>query len=342
MNNYLDYRILLKFFSIIILFIFVLPISAQALTLSPTRFEISGDPGQVLTHEILLINENDIAETYYPSFSNFEAQGDTGSPTFVDPKDGIGTWIRSEQSSVYLSPRQQKKVEFSITIPNDAEPGGHFGVIFWGTSPATGDAVSIGAQTGILVLLSVNGDVKEEAGLLDFKTKDNIFFYKTLPVSFEYRFRNDGGDRIKPVGSMSIRNTLFLPSEKLDANPTEGNILPSSTRKFKVDWVEYERAPEYVTPRGFLSKFKDDLVYQWRNFAVGLYSANLGLEYGTQGQYVKKTVFFFVFPWQLVIVMILVLLGAFWGGKKVIQRYNKFIIEKARAGTKIPPDSSNA
>lgn len=315
---------------------------ASAITITPTRFEIKGNPGDTLSEEILIINETESAETFYPSFSNFEAQGDTGSPAFVDPVDDLGTWMKADMSSVYLAPGQQKIVPFKINIPKDAEPGGHFAVIFWGSSaPLGAGSVAVGAKTGVLVLLSVTGDVKEEAGLLDFNTKDKTFFYKTLPVSFEYRLKNDGGDRIKPTGTIKIRNTFFLPSEKLNANLTEGNVLPSSTRKFKIDWIEYEREPEYVTPGNLVFKFKDDLIYQWRNFAVGLYSANLGLEYGTQGQYVKKTVFFFVFPWQLVLVLLFVFTTVFWGGRKLIRRYNRFVIEKARVGMNIPPDSSN-
>ena len=337
----------------ILIYLFIVIISiffakdAFALTLSPTRFEIRGNPGDTLNEEIILINETETAETFYVSFSNFEAQGESGSPAFVEPKDDLGTWMTTELGSVYLAPRQQKIVPFKITIPADAEPGGHFAVIFWGTaSPGEGGSgVSIGAKTGILVLLSVNGDVREEAGLLNFNTKDKKFFYHTLPVSFEYKFRNDGGDRIKPEGTLTIRDTLFLPAEKLNANPVEGNVLPNSTRKINIDWIKYERAIDYVAPTGIFAKFWSEVGYQWKNFAVGLYSASLNVAYGTQGQHAKKMAFFFVFPWQLVLVLIILFIIVFWGGQKIIKRYNKHIIEKARVGMQkenyIPPDSSH-
>lgn len=341
-NNHSKYRVLLALFATIALSVFLFPDDLFALTLTPTRFEISGNPEETLNGEMLLINEGEKSETYYSSFSNFEAQGESGSPAFVDPKDGLGTWITTEFSSIDLAPGQQKIVKFKINIPKDAEPGGHFAVIFWGTTPA-GDkgAVSIGAKTGILVLLSVNGEVKEAGGLLDFKTKDNKFWYSTLPVTFEYRFKNDGGDRIKPEGKITILDTIFLPTKRLDANPVQGNILPNSTRKLGVDWIEYERANDYVPPTGIFRKFWSDVYYQWKNFAVGLYSAHLNIGYGTQGAHAKKTVFFFVFPWQLVFVILLIFITVFWGGKKLIKRYNKFIIEKARAGMNIPSNSSH-
>lgn len=331
MNKYLHYRILLAIFTVMLLGVYVYPTVAHALTLSPTRFEVAGNPGDTLTGEITLINETNSTETYYSSFANFTAQGESGSPTFVEPTDDLGAWMTVKNSAVTLNAGQAKVVPFIIAIPKDAEPGGHFAVIFWGTSPAGQGQVSIGSKTGALVLLSVNGDVKQAAGFLNFNTTDNKFWYKTLPVSFEYRFKNDGGDRIKPVGTMTIRDTLFLPAEVLDANPGEGNVLPNSIRKIKVDWSKYERSSDYVAPSGVLGKFWDNVGYQWKNFAVGLYSAHLNVTYGTHNEQAKKTVFFFVFPWQLVLVILLVLFIVFWGGKKLIKRYNKFVIDRARA-----------
>lgn len=341
MHNYSKYKVLLIIFAIIILSVFLYPSSVKALTLTPVRFEISGNPGDVLTEEITLTNEGESPETYFVSYSNFEAQGENGDPAFVEPKEGLGTWINTPYSSVVILERQQRVIPFTITIPKDAVPGGYFSVIFWGSSPSGGSGVSVGAKTGILVLLSVNGDVKEDAGLFDFNTKNKQFWYSTLPVSFEYRLKNDGGDRIKPQGKITIRDTIFLPAEYLDANKTGGNVLPVSTRKFNVDWIKYERPKDYTPPSNLVTKFFSDAYYQWRNFAVGLYSANLNVAYGKEGIHSKSTTFFFVFPWQLVLVMLLIFIIIFWGGKKLIKRYNKFIIDKARVGMHLPPTSSN-
>ncbi len=343
-KNYPNYRVLLTIFAIIIAFACSLfPNYADAVTVTPARFEIRGNPGETLNEEILLINETDKPETFYASFSNFEAQGESGSPAFVDPKDDLGTWITPAENTITLAPGQQKIIPFTIAIPQNAEPGGHFAVIFWGTNPNNGSsAVSVGAKTGILVLLSVNGDVKEEAGLLNFNTVNKQFFFTTLPVSFEYRFKNDGGDRIKPTGEIAIRDTIFLPAAYLNANKVEGNVLPHSTRKINVDWVKYERPSDYVASGNVIKKFFSDASYEWKNFALGFYSAHLNVAYGSQNAQVKKTTYFFVFPWQLMIILVVIFIIVFWGGKQLIKRYNRFIIEKARAGTGLPPESSHA
>jgi len=342
MKNHSKYRMWLMLLVIGALGITSFPSNADALTVSPVRFEVSGNPGDILDEEMLLINETEGVGNFYSSYSNFEAQGETGAPAFVEPTEGLGTWITTGVSSVSLAPGQQKIVPFRITIPKNAEPGGHFAVIFWGTSPNTPNSgVGVGSRTGVLVLLSVNGDVKEEAGLLNFNTINKKFWHNTLPVAMEYRIRNEGGDRIKPQGNVIIRNTIFLPTDRIDANRVEGNVLPNSTRKFNVTWLKYEQEKDYIAPTGFLKKFWSDAGYQWKNFAVGLYSAKLDIAYGLQEQFIKKVAYFFVFPWQLVIVLLVLFIIVFTGGKKVIKRYNRYIVEKARAGMQTPPESSH-
>ncbi len=314
--------------------------TSEAMTVTPVRYEIKGNPGETLIEEMMIMNEDPVPVTYYSSFANFEAQGETGSASFVEPVDDIGTWIETEKS-VSLIPGEQRSVSYSIKIPENAEPGGHFGVIFWGTSPGVGEngeQLSVSAQTGILILLSVSGDVKEEAGLLDFLKKDNKFWYNSLPVTFTYRFKNDGGDRIKPTGFIRISNTLFIPTKKLDANPVNGNILPASTRKFVVDWVKYTEPKNTVAPTSVIKNFFHKAYYQWKNFAVGLYSAKLDITYGLQEKNVNKTVFFFVFPWQMLICLIIIITIIFFTGKTLVIKYNKYIIKQAHSSVVKKPE----
>lgn len=325
-------RTLLHLLAISFVLFFFVTNTTHALTVTPIRFELSGNPGETVTKEMTLINEQGDDKTFYASFANFEAQGDTGNPAFGDPVDDIGSWLRTDDS-VTIPAGTSKIISFHILIPEDATPGGHFGAIFWGTSPDNvgGGQVGVTAKTGLLVLLSVNGDVKEAGGVNDFDTKDGKFWYNSLPVSFLYRFKNDGGDRIKPSGKITIRNTVYLPSARLNANPVEGNILPNSTRKFEIEWLKYARPKNAVPPNGVVASFFDTVQYQWKNFAFGLYGAHLDLSYGTKGGTAKDVVYFFVFPWQLLLIMFILLIIIFFGGRKLLKQYNRYVIRKAHS-----------
>ncbi|MFA6251400.1 MAG: hypothetical protein WC603_02120 [Candidatus Paceibacterota bacterium] len=318
------------------------PLLVDALSVSPVRLEIKGNPGQELNTEMTLTNDTENSQTFYSSFANFEAQGETGNPAFVESKDDLDKWMATS-TSITLNPGESLIVPIKINIPIDAEAGGHFAAVFWGTSPnrPEASAVTIGAKIGMLILLSINGEVEEAGGLLEFSTIDGKFWYNTLPVSFRYRFKNDGGDRIKPMGIARIRNTVFIPVDKVNANISEGNVLPGSIRRFEFDWLRSPRAKNFIAPDGVIAQFFDTALYQFKNFAVGLYSARLNLSYGTQEINTSMTTYFFVFPWQMLICLIIVLLIVFWGGNKLLKRYNRYIIQKARLGIHLPNEANH-
>ena len=322
---FLENKILILFFSLA----FLATVNyASALTLTPIRLEVKGDPGQMLSLQMTLVNEHATPETFYSSFANFEAQGETGSPSFVTPKDGLGTWM-SAPSTISLNGGESKIVSFKVAIPKDAEPGGYFAVLFWGTKPAvsSGTSVAIGAKTGILVLLSVNGAVKQGGGILNYDTKDGIHYYESLPILFSYRFKNDGGDRIKPDGDIVIRNILGLKSKLVPANPIEGNILPTQIRYFETTWTGggEDAAIEAQSVSGFFNK----VFYEWRNFAFGRYTAALDLTYGVNGQKAVAQIVIWVFPWHLTLFLIILLLLIFLIGRAGIRHWDHWVIVQA-------------
>ena len=267
------------------LFLLLSPRAAHALTLTPIRFEISGDPGQTLVEQVTLTNELKTSETYYLSFENFEAEGETGSPTFVPATDDLGTWMNAPDS-VTLTPGESTNVPVTIAIPKDAEPGGHFAGVFWGTTPKVdaGGQVAVSAKTGVLVLLSVSGNITENGGILEFATNNKQTFYTSLPVDFYYRFENGGSDRIKPTGSIFIKDTIGLTATKLDGNPIEGNN-----------------------------------------------TADLELSYGTKGQVAQAAFGFWVVPWQLAIVVIVIALLLYLIIRTGARHYNRWVIGRAEA-----------
>ncbi|MDP3793808.1 MAG: hypothetical protein Q8R07_03590, partial [Candidatus Uhrbacteria bacterium] len=185
--------------------IFIQPV--LALTISPVRMEIAGDPGQTLRGEIELFNEQGETKTFYSSAANFEARGDSGAPYFLpDTTKGLASWI-TVQDNVVLKADERKIIPYTIQIPQGVEAGGYFAAIFWGTSPPGrqgGEQVYVSGKLGMLVLLSVTGELKEGGGLLDLKMDEGSRVVSSFPITFAYRFSNDGSERVKPTGELKI------------------------------------------------------------------------------------------------------------------------------------------
>lgn len=303
---------------------------AQAMTISPVRLEISGDPGATVGGFFKVINDEAEEKTLYTVFQNFEAMGETGSPSFVTASDGLATWITAPEK-ITVAPGETKIVDFSVTVPADAEPGGYFSAIFLGTNPPAENPnqLSIGARIGTLLLFRVSGDVEEGASLLEFATKDSKKWFSALPINYYYRFQNTGADRVMPKGELVIKNTFGMETKVQNANPVQGNVLPKSIRRFELWWqknsdeASAEPQPENL---GFVSSVK----YQWNNFAFGRYVAHLDLKYGTTDEVVKSSFAVFVFPWQLLVTELLALLILIFILRFVIKRYNSYVIKRSR------------
>ncbi len=300
-----------------------------ALTVSPVKIDITGDPGTTVHGEIELFNEQDSNKTFYSSFENFETNGESGAPSFVGAKDGLATWLQTD-TQVVLNSNQRTKVPFSITIPYGAEAGGYFAAIFFGSQPPgkqESSQLAIGGKLGILVFLKVSGKVEEGGGLLDFTTKNNQIFFDALPINFYYRVNNTGGDRVIPQGLLEVKNLGFLNSFSGKANLKDGSVLPRSIRKFEVGWVNDQALSEKEKSElGFFGKAFLEL----KAFNFGWYTANLNIFWGeNNSKSFSSRLSFFIIPWHLLMIVgvfLLVVLGfGFFG----LKRYNRWIIAKA-------------
>ena len=151
------------------------PGTGQALEIAPPLENITGNPGQKITLKIQL---RDVAKTdliVSEEINDFVANGEDGTPKILIDKNNdnpysIKDWI-SPLPSFTIKPGDIQTLTVVINIPKDASPGGHYGVIrFTGTPPKLkGTGVSLSASLGTLVLLRVNGPVKESCPCKNFR-----------------------------------------------------------------------------------------------------------------------------------------------------------------------------
>lgn len=323
-------------FSAIAVFCFF-PHAAKAYIIDPNRQEIAGDPGSVISSQFNVINTTDQPQTFYVSVQNFEAADETGNPKFVNTKEGLSIWT-SFPASVSAAAHGTATIPFKVTVPKDADPGGYSAGIFAATQPPSTENsnVSIGSRVGMLLLFDVNGNVTDSISILEFGTQGLHRFYSVLPIDFYYRFQNSGADRIKPLGDVLIVNMFGHTTKILDANSVDGNVLPKSIRRFESAWFRdggYVNEAPAVFPTdpphlSFFGAAKAELT----NFAFGLYTAHLNLAYGNTIQKSATATFrFFIFPWQLLIILLVLLAILYWILKISIRRYNRHIIRQAQA-----------
>ncbi|MBU1663341.1 DUF916 domain-containing protein [Patescibacteria group bacterium] len=300
--------------------------TVNALTISPPLIEIDANPGEVVKKTIKIITDANTQGIYYPSVANFTARGEEGEPRFLEQSEqeevksyALADWIEIDQSPVGLKKNEKAEVSFTVKVPDNAEPGGHYGVIFFSTQPPTFEqgqtAIGVVGKLGSLILVRVAGDIKEQGNLLEFGASNTI--YNRLPIEFTTRFGNTGNVHLKPQGEIKIFNIFGKTVAKISVNEKAGNVLPESIRKFKSTWEKKESIS--AKGKGFFAELKNEK----NNFAFGKYKAELVLV-GFKGG-VKNI---WVFPWRILLASIIILAFVVFVLRLLVKGYNKKIIRK--------------
>ncbi len=301
----------------------LLPLTAQAqqgnagqgLEISPPLLDLKLNPGQILHTTIRLRNVTTGPLVAKAQLNDFVAAGEDGQPKLLLNENeqspySIKSWL-STIPAITLQPKEQKPIPITITVPKNAGPGGHYGVVrFTGTPPGVeGAGVSLNASIGTLILVNVSGNVVEQANISDMYTMQNgkhRWLFEYGPVSLVEKIQNTGNTHVKPSGTVRVVNMLGKDTATFKLNENGGNVLPGSTRKF-----------EQVLGNKFL---------------IGRYKVQADVVYGSTGKIVSRTISFWVIPYKLILIIILIIVLLIF----FMRRYNKHIIKKAqkKSGTK--------
>lgn len=280
---------------------------ARSITVIPPSFELFANPGDVINDKIRVRNDSKVATSYSIVTEDFKAVGEEGSIDLIDEGQSntsysLAKWVTPSVKSFSIEPGGEKEVPFSITVPKDAEPGGHYCSVLVkiGGDAQVDTGAAVSSRVGSLILLRVSGNVKEEASIESFNTTQN--YYKGSPVVFDLRVKDNGNNHIKPKGTIVITD-LF--GQKVTELPLNGlNVLPGAVRKMSTEW-----------------KFSANLISR--------YTGTLVATYGQQNKPLSASTSFYVCPtWALItgciiIFIILVMVLGRKSIKKIIHNLTK-------------------
>ncbi|MDD5438367.1 MAG: hypothetical protein PHC70_04440 [Patescibacteria group bacterium] len=295
--------------------------AAYAITVSPVIVDHEVANGMRVSGRMMITNDSKAPQTYYVSVQSFIAVGENGEQQYLDEADlkGLPSWFRFNQESYQLAPGETVEVPYSIYAPQDAEPGGHYATVFFSTNPEAANdrtAINLAAKTGIVFLVKVGGDVKESASIESFTANQSV--YSHLPALMSLRIRNTGSVHFRPIGTLTVRNMWGGIVARVPANPKKSAVLPNSIRRLDTWWTKTTDLAE----GGFIS----GLTNEWKNFALGRYTATVDVKYGSQNTPLEaRTISFWVLPWRMGLILLALLAILFL----LMRLYNKMIISSA-------------
>lgn len=285
--------------------------SGQGLEISPPLIDKKLDPGTTTVLEIRVRNVTKTRVLAKPSVNDFTAQGEDGQPRIItdetsdDTPFSIKTWVGA-LPTLDLNPGEAEVAKIPLSVPSNASPGAHFGVIrFTAASPDTDDTgVSLSASIGTLVLANVNGNATVSAEVAEMFVSQNgkqgsMFEYG--PLTFTERIKNTGNVYFKPVGNVRVKSLFNREVANLTVNEKRGNVLPGTIRRFEQT----------------LDK----------KYMFGRYTAEMSVLYGDSNQQLTASVSFWVIPYKLIAAVVLGLVVIFFGIRAVMRGYKRKVIK---------------
>lgn len=304
------FKIFFRLLSVIIhyslLFIHSRKILAQAilpLTVAPARQEITVSPGEQTAVNVRFYNTSDSPISGIVKVADFIVDDNQGSPRIIEdvsqapPRFAASNWVTLPYDKITIAGNDKVSLQAKIKAPGNATAGSRYIAIYFepsGTIPqATGSEKEAG--TGItsriasLIYLTVSGPVTENALVSRFFAKS---FWEYGPIDVETEILNRSDIHIRPKGVISLTNAFggLVDQQKLK----EQNIFPDISRSYK-----------------------NTLGKKW---LIGRYRIDLAASYGKQGKALTSSLYVWVFPWKVALIIILALIILILLGKSLYQK----------------------
>ncbi|MBI2636758.1 MAG: hypothetical protein HYW81_01020 [Parcubacteria group bacterium] len=304
------------------------PAHAANITVSPPKFEFDADKGGRVTGAIAITNGDAEPLVLIPSVADFTAQGEAGKPAFVAGEDAsafsLSAWISLPAEAITVPANDRLEVPFTLTVPENAEAGGHFGTIFFSPVTEQSGTIAVEQKVGVLMLVRVAGEVREVGDVSvfaaypsgieaeDVRDAKQKSVFSEFPVSIAVRFTNTGNVHSKPSGTITLKNTfgteLVRVGEEvtstetgaitgkelvdyLPVNDRGGNVLPNSSRVFLSEWKGYG---------SLVLNEQGEREIAWRGVGFGRYTAELDLSYGDT-KLPARSIHFWIIPWMIIL-----------------------------------------
>ena len=199
-------------------------VSAEAmperrLLITPLRNELVIDAGTAYRGTVALRNTGTSSLTINLDAQAFDVINQNYDYIFK-PKSPVNDWVNFAQPSIVLNAGQSYIVNYLISVPIGAEPGGKYISIFASAQPSTADGITSVDRVGSLIYLTVPGAITKTGQLLSlrspFITTDQISWSATIRNSGTAHFRNYYEARLTTLWNTDVTTTqnsaLIIPA----------------------------------------------------------------------------------------------------------------------------------
>ena len=207
-------------------------------TILPMSQRFSLKPGETYEGSITVVNPVDATEdfAYKASIVPYGVSGEDYQADLVTDSDHtmVAKWIKLEEPTGKVKPNESKKINFTITVPENAPAGGQYAAITVTSDndAKDGDGVTVQNVFEIASIIygTVAGETKHEG-----KVEENNVpgFVVNPPVKLTAKLTNSGNVHADATFVITVSDFftghVILPTEENDGEYNE-IIMPDTTR----------------------------------------------------------------------------------------------------------------
>jgi hypothetical protein len=214
--------------------------TSVALQISPSITEANLDPGETASFDNFeIFNPSDSTEEVNLVIKDIEIKDERGTIALTDEANlrySLSQWATVEPNKIELEPREHLGLEIVLAVPENAEPGGHYGAVFAisrGRGEIEAGDVGLGISAGVAspILLTVSGAVSTTGEIVELR---KVPFINLGPVDFLIRFRNTGTVHYRPHGVIDIYDLFGNKAATVPVD--EQRAFPETVRQLDARW----------------------------------------------------------------------------------------------------------
>ena len=216
-----------SFIALMALTALLVPAYALSMNIDQPSIKVALKPGETKTGDIFVQNLGG-SKLKIKAYTEDWIYAPDGSKTFMKPGSSVyscSEWIKLDPVTFELSPKEGKKVSYSITSPNNAS-GGHVSVIFFEGLINTYEGIAVSGRIGAIVYQDTEGDIKR-AG--EIKELTILTSEEGMPVNLRISFANTGNSHISAKPNIKIleNDKMIIETQAMNINTLPGDIKTS-------------------------------------------------------------------------------------------------------------------
>ena len=272
----------------------VLAQTTLPLSVTPPRQEVLINPVESYSTSVKFQNLGDTPVSGTINVVDFIVQDNKGTPVFLDNPLIVGTttipakysaakWVKLYTDRATIAANGNVSVPITINVPKNANPGGRYTALYFepagaltlNNSTSAGET-PIAIRIASLIYIRVAGPITEKAMVTKFQVPS---FLEYGPVSIATEITNLGDYHIAPIGTIALKDVFGRTVASSAIEPK--NVFPGTSRAYD-------------------TKIGDKLMF-------GKFTVNLSATYGATGKTLLASAVLWVFPWKVMLAVVLAL-----------------------------------